>query len=192
MPDRSAALLTVDDLLARARAGDRSAENDLFGKLHARILDVAKRRVSSADTARDLAQDVVQTALEKYREAAMPAGLLPWIFTILHHKVGNHLKKDRIRARTQGPPLHELDERRTIAWTVDEGAHHDLFDVLAKALQAMSAECRHVFRLLAGGALAEDVRRDFGDGPIGTTYSRISRCRERLHAAVAELERERR
>jgi DNA-directed RNA polymerase specialized sigma24 family protein len=80
------------DLLERARTGDRGAEALLFERLQARVVAVAKRRVWDEEAARDIAQETLGTVLAKYREADLSRGFLPWVFTILHHKIGNYLR----------------------------------------------------------------------------------------------------
>lgn len=171
---------SADDLLARARAGDRDAENALFGALHARILAVAKKKVWDEQAAMDLAQDTVRTAFEKYRDAEMPRGLLAWVFTILHNKVGNYVKRRRVEA------AHGMAAGAWLDWdTIGVGAGEeyaaiDLVESIEKALRRASPESRTIVRLLVAGGGREDVRRAFGNEPIGTTDSRISRCRERL------------
>lgn len=172
----------IAELLTRARAGDREAENVLFGQLHARILALAKRRTGNAEVAEDITQETMRTVYEKYATIDVPTGLLPWVFRILHHKVGNHLKRSRTEARYRGTLTWE-----TIGLTPEgERAAFDLVRTLRPALQSASAECRKIFRLLLRGAQRREIQRAFGDEPIGTVDSRISRCRKRL---LARLER---
>ena len=179
----------IEDLLQRALSGDRSAEGALFERLHARILVVAVKRLRDPERGRDLAQDVIRTALEKYRGADLSHGFLPWAFTILHHKVGNYLKHHRVTARHEGGSVEALDWSTLGVAAREESGGFELRELLAKALRALSAECRRVFRLLLDDADREEIRQAFGGEPLGTTYSRISRCRDRLLAAMQELTR---
>jgi RNA polymerase sigma factor (sigma-70 family) len=169
-----------DDLLSRARDGDPTSERRLFELLHARILSVAKRRLRDEDAASDITQDTLRTVYEKYKTAELPAGFLPWVFTILHHKVGNYLK----RLRTERRHLGVTWSSRLIAG--DPAMEVDLVESVEKALRAATPECRRVFRLLLSGASASEIGTSFGGEPVGTTYSRVSRCRDRL---LRELDR---
>ena len=181
-PDES---LDIHELLARARAGDQEAENILFGQLHARILALAKRRTGSVAVAEDIAQDTMQTVYEKYADAALPGGLLPWVFRILHNKVGNHLKRSRVEGRHRGELIWE-----TVGLTPDgERAEYDLIRALRPAFRRATAECRKIFRLLLTGARRREIRAAFGNEPIGTLDSRISRCRQKLLAHLEETGR---
>ncbi len=170
----------IEDLIPRARAGDRDAESALFERLHARILSLAKRKVWDEEAAQDVTQETMRTVLEKYREAEMPRGFLAWVFTILHNKVGNYLKRRRLeiaRGAAEDPSMIW----ETVGVSAEgEIAAIDLRESLEKALRLASAECRKVFALLLSEAGREEIRGAFGGEPIGTIDSRISRCREKL------------
>jgi RNA polymerase sigma-70 factor (ECF subfamily) len=181
---------SIEELLARARAGDGAAENALFARLHARVLALAKKRIWDQDAARDIAQETMRTALEKYREADLARGLLPWVFTILHHKVGNHLKRRRAQHQLfddgLAPPGAAWELR-----TPDEAGYVELLASLEKALAQLPEECRKIFRLLLGGASRREICSAFRGEPMGTIDSRLSRCRTRLLAHLEESSRRR-
>jgi RNA polymerase sigma factor (sigma-70 family) len=169
----------IEALLARARTGDAVAQNALFSRLHARILAVAKKRVWDAEAAEDIAQETMRTALEKYHDADLSHGLLPWLFTILHHKVGNYLK----RRRTERAHLDAEAAWAKSTWSVraaDEVGYLELLTSVEEALVLLPDECRKILRLLLGGAGRREICAAFEGQPIGTIDSRISRCRSRL------------
>lgn len=188
--DRSPIIPQNDGLLVRARAGDREAENALFERLQARVLQLAKKRIWDEQAALDITQETLATAFEKFREADLSHGLLPWVFKIFHYKVGNYLKKRRAEAAHGASP--EVLERMAASGGAREAtAVIELEDAIGKALQRLSPECRQIFRLLLADADGEEMRKAFGGEPIGTTYSRVSRCRERLLREVEALTKER-
>jgi len=174
----------IQELLERARQGDREAENHLFDRLNARILALAKRRVRDEEAARDIAQETMRTVFEKYRSANLPRGLLPWVFVVLRHKVGNYLK----RSRVEGARRIVVED----TWMAEavglspngERAAFDLVRQLEIALGRATEECRKIFRLLLSGAGRHEIRAAFGDEPLGTIDSRISRCRRKLVEAI--------
>jgi RNA polymerase sigma factor (sigma-70 family) len=178
------------DLFLRARAGDRDAENALFERLDARIRALAKRRVWDEQAAEDIAQETLATAFEKFREAEMPRGLLPWVFTILHNKVGNYLKRRRVEAARTPRGAPELHWETAGVSTESEIAVIEFTATLERALRRVSAECRTVFRFLLAGRERSDIRKAFGNEPLGTIDSRISRCREKLLRHLEEMGRE--
>jgi len=168
----------LDDLLARARAGDHEAESVLFDKLHARVLAVAEKKVWDREAAHDVAQETLRTAFEKYRSADLSRGLFPWLFTILHHKIGNYLKRRRVEhSHTERLPA---EPERLVHEGTESMAAVELLASLEGALRRLSPECRKVFGLLLAGAERSDIRAAFGGEPMGTVDSRISRCRSKL------------
>jgi DNA-directed RNA polymerase specialized sigma24 family protein len=60
----------------------------------------------------------------------------------------------------------------------------ELLSSVESALQGLQPECRRIFALLLSGASRHEVLAAFGDVPIGTIDSRISRCRDKLLAAL--------
>jgi RNA polymerase sigma-70 factor (ECF subfamily) len=190
MSDSRATAASISDLLSRAQSGDQGAENALFEQLHARTLSLAKRRIGDEQAAQDIAQETIKTALEKYLSADLSRGMLPWVFTILRNKVGNYLKKRRTEAAHLAHPPAPL-EWSAVGAVVDETGSIDLIESLEKALGRASEECRRIFQLLLADAPREEICRAFGGEPIGTTYSRISRCRDKLLRELESLWRER-
>ncbi len=174
----------IDELLARARRGDGEAENRLFDRLGARILALAKRRVRDEEAARDIAQETMRTVCEKYRTADLPRGLLPWVFVVLRNKVGNYLKRSRVEGARR-IVVEDTWMAEVVGLSPDvERAAFDLVRQLESALVRATDECRKVFRLLLGGADRHEIRAAFGDEPLGTVDSRISRCRRKLINAI--------
>lgn len=190
MSDSRVAADSISELLRRAQGGDSTAENALFGQLHARTLSLAKRRIRDEQAAQDIAQETVKTALEKYLSADLSRGMLPWVFTILRNKVGNYLKKRRTETAHMARPPAPL-EWSAVGVVADDAGSIDLIDSLEKALGRSTEECRRIFDLLLADAPREEIRRAFGDEPIGTTYSRISRCRDKLLQELESLWRPR-
>jgi RNA polymerase sigma factor (sigma-70 family) len=182
MTDRLHRMTSVEDLLALARQGDAEAENALFTRIHARILAVAKKRIWDSEAALDVVQDTMRTVLEKYREADLPAGLFPWLFTILHHKVGNYVKRRRAEVKRLDPREHSAGMWEQLAITEESASFVELTATLEKGLRELPAECQRIFRLLLEGAGRQEIRDAFGGGNQGTIDSRISRCRARLLA----------
>jgi RNA polymerase sigma-70 factor (ECF subfamily) len=179
----------VDDLLARARTGDVAAENTLFACLHARILALAKNRIWDSEAAHDIAQETMRTAFEKYRDADLSHGLFPWLFTILHHKVGNYLKRRRRDIARLGPGEARLANGWEWLAAAPEGeiAYIELVDALHRALGRLPVECRKIFELLLAGAGRREICAAFPGEPLGTVDSRVSRCRARLLADLQAL-----
>jgi RNA polymerase sigma factor (sigma-70 family) len=82
-------------LLARARAGDRGAEEQLFEVLRARLTTIAKRRVWEKEAADDVVQQACLTVLEKYKTEEFPSGFEVWANGVLRMKIGNYLQSKK-------------------------------------------------------------------------------------------------
>src|SRR5215469_3706102 len=83
-------------LVARARAGDRSAFAALFLQFNARICTYLARLVGDNDVGRDLAQDTfvaVWRALPEVRDATR---FVPWLYRIATNTARSHQRHERI------------------------------------------------------------------------------------------------
>ena len=187
MPEPSRETTGLDDLLSRARGGDRQAESILFEKLHARIQALAEKRIWDREAAHDLAQEALRTAFEKYPRADLSRGLYPWLFTILHHKIGNYLKHRRVeRAHLERLAV----DARSEPDAAEDMAVIELRCSVERALQRLSPECCRIFALLCAGAGRQEIQAAFAGEPMGTIDSRISRCRSKLLAMLEATTRE--
>src|SRR5262245_40163078 len=155
--------IVTDELLARARSGDLAAETELFERLSARIRALAKKRVWNPQAAEDLAQETLKTVCEKYRGVELPRGLLPWVFTVFHHKMGNYLKRERTRSRE----VQSLDDLSSSS--EDEAIQNfEIWECLEKALRLASPECRTIFQVLLSGGDRAAMLATFPRDPEGT------------------------
>jgi RNA polymerase sigma factor (sigma-70 family) len=85
---------SLDDLLRRARAGDKDAEEMLFRYLFERFVIFAKRRVSDRDEAQDIAQKACITVFQKYKTETFRRSFAAWAYGVLRNKIGNYLQKN--------------------------------------------------------------------------------------------------
>jgi RNA polymerase sigma factor (sigma-70 family) len=95
----------LDQLLTRAKAGDKMTEEELFGYLFVRFRTIAKRRIGEQD-AEDVAQEACLTVLEKYKTATYARGFAAWAYEILRNKIGNYWRKKGKGMK----PKHEIHE----------------------------------------------------------------------------------
>ena len=88
--------LQVKELLARARQGDKKAEEEIFRFLYERFALIAKYRLGREE-ARDISQDACMTILEKFRAEKIPDNFEAWAHGVLRMKIGNFLQKREVR-----------------------------------------------------------------------------------------------
>jgi RNA polymerase sigma-70 factor, ECF subfamily len=91
----------MEELVKKARAGDSTAEKQLFEKLLVRFQYLAKLKIGE-NNSEDLAQEACITVFEKYKDESFTVGFLPWAHGVLKMKTGNYLqKKKRLADRQQ-------------------------------------------------------------------------------------------
>jgi RNA polymerase sigma factor (sigma-70 family) len=90
---------SVDNLIGRARQGDREAEAEIYQYLFERFASLAKRRVGSKEDAEDLAQEACVTVIEKYRTETYTKGFAAWAYGVLRNKIGNYLQLARVKKK---------------------------------------------------------------------------------------------
>ena len=72
----------MDQLVARAKTGDRTAEEELFGQLLVRFERFAARRVGD-ESAVEVAQQACVTVLQKYRTQELDGEFGAWAYGVL-------------------------------------------------------------------------------------------------------------
>jgi RNA polymerase sigma-70 factor (ECF subfamily) len=196
---------STDDLLRRARQGDREALGELLG-LHRPYLKVlAQRMLDSRLAARLDASDVVQqTLLSAYRQfaefrGATVAEFLAWLRVMHRRNVKNtlraHLAADKRAVQREAPlddgdgtaggPRLKTRARRDETPSQRAIAGEDAVR-LARALEALSDDQREAVRLrhLEGWSL-DELARHFGRSEVavaGLLKRGLAKLREGLKA----------
>jgi DNA-directed RNA polymerase specialized sigma24 family protein len=186
MPNRT----PIDKLFDALKKGDEAALQDLLPPLRERISLVAKRRIRGVRS-EELTQETLSTLWEKRDSIRTPDHLLPFVFQTLRFKIGDVLMEIQREQRRQAAEadLHDLPadpptahpERLTEARALDL-----IFD---RAIATCIAENRvwgRVLQLLRQGCSREDIRRELGNVPMATVYTRIHRARKRLKEILEE------
>jgi RNA polymerase sigma factor (sigma-70 family) len=111
-------------LLAKARAGDKASEEELFRFLSARFQAIAIQRIWDTEAAQDVAQEACATVFEKYRTETFTTSFEAWTYGVLRRKISNHLQSSKAERQrldrssnegtsghSSGSPEHELERR---------------------------------------------------------------------------------
>ena len=88
----------MNQLLDRARQGDKAAERQLFEFLLLRFRAFAKLKLNE-DVADDIAHDACLTILEKVRSGFTPDDFDHWAHGVLRNKIGNYYRHRDIQQR---------------------------------------------------------------------------------------------
>jgi RNA polymerase sigma-70 factor (ECF subfamily) len=175
-----AVIPTERELVARCRAGDAAAWNELVERFSRYVYAICSQgfRLSEHD-AEDVFQDVftrVYTHLDRLRD---DDAFRPWLAQLTRRTC-----IDRLRDGARETPVEELEpaELDETLSTLDEAL------TVHEAMAALPDNCREILdRFFA----RDESYRTIGDAlglPAGTVASRISRCLDKLKAELEESE----
>jgi RNA polymerase sigma-70 factor (ECF subfamily) len=166
------------DLVARCRAGDAAAWNELVERFSRYVYAICAQgfRLSEHD-AEDVFQDVftrVYTHLDRLRD---DDAFRPWLAQLTRRTCIDRLRSGSREVLTEDVEPGDLDE--TISQLDESLAVHE-------AMAAMTENCREILdRFFAH----DESYRTIGEAldlPAGTIASRISRCLDKLKALLEE------
>ena len=168
-----------DALIARARAGDPTAERELYDAHVDRIYRLAFRFAGSDDLARDFTQDAFIRAFSRLNDFRGDSKFSTWLHTIAVSVILNGMRKVKTMRQREAP----LDDAMTLGTTRRE-AEPDLKQRLAAAIAALPEGYRTVFLLHdAEGYTHEEIGEVLGVQP-GTSKAQLSRARAKLRDAL--------
>lgn len=133
----------MNQYLAQAIVGDKSAEDQLFQYLFVRFRFFAKRITQIDEEAEDLAQEACMTVLKKYKTVTFDEGFEAWAYGVLRMKIGNYLQSKATRNK-RVVSEHIIDEMREPSPPID----HDLRKRLIECLRKIVKVNRRYARLL--------------------------------------------
>src|ERR1700740_2290434 len=141
----------------------------------------ARTFVRDAGTADDLVQDTLERAISRWHQRRSDADTRSWLFTILHTRAVNHLRR---AARREELPLDDAGESDVaVPSTQEDALRHD--DILA-AVGQLPDDQRGVLLLVSLEDVSYAEAAQILDIPIGTVMSRLARARARLLKLVEE------
>ena len=145
----------MDELLSRAREGDRKAEKELFQYLFVRFKTFAKRRIGEGE-AEDIAQEACLTVLQKYKAETFTKGFEAWAYGVLKMKIGNYMQG--LRPRQKGlAPESEADQTQKFASPApDYDLKRKLIDCLKQLIKRNRLYAR-VLNFIYQGYKADEI-----------------------------------
>jgi len=173
---------TERDLLEKARGGNLFAFEEVVRRYQRRVYAVAMRIVRRHDVADDVAQETFLRAHQKLDtfDTARPFG--PWICRIAANLAISHVRSPVAREEELGSgPAEEPSPADS---PLDAVLEDEARALLERALEALPAEQRAVFVLRSVEELSYREIAEALEIPMGSVMSRLSRAREKLHAAL--------
>jgi len=177
--------VTMEQLVAKAVAGDKAAENEVFQRLRVRFVQFAKRKMQNTDAAEDLAQEACMTILQKYSNEKFTVGFQAWAYGVLKKKIGNYLQERAVRQRTmRSANGTQLSVEAQACWGREEDPHTlmRLRDCMRKLIRARPRYSR-VLNLIHQGYKTDEVCRRM-DIKASNCYKILSRGRDLLELCL--------
>ena len=196
MSDAQSARSAAEDdeaLLARLRAGDEGAYEELVRSHGGRMLAVARRFLRSEDDARDAVQEAFVSAFRGVERFEGTARLSTWLHRIV---VNAALMKLRTRRRKPEQPIDELlpgfvedghMQAPPSPWRspeLDPVERRELRALLDRAIESLPESYRNVLLLRDIEELdTEETARAMGISP-GAVKTRLHRARQALRGLL--------
>lgn len=136
--------LITEEQVARIRAGDREAFEQLFRTWYARLASYAERVVASPDVAEDVVQDVLVAIWNRRGELPEGAKLGAYLHRSVRNRALNHLRNNR---HTEGLAIGTDDEPSIAASAETELEDAELAIAVQTAMESLAPRTREVFLL---------------------------------------------
>ncbi|PKK83178.1 MAG: hypothetical protein CVT49_09705 [candidate division Zixibacteria bacterium HGW-Zixibacteria-1] len=124
----------LNDLVRRALAGDKEAENDIFRFLSVRFRLFVRQKVGDVEVADDIAQKACITILEKYKTEKFSVGFEAWAYGVLKMGVKNYfhgMTADRKKINAILPDMDDAPQTGEIEPATEMALHKCLEKVIA-------------------------------------------------------------
>lgn len=169
--------LTDAQLVARCRAGEEAAWNELVSRFSRYVYGIAVQafRLSEHD-AEDVFQDCFARVYENLDKLRDDSALRPWIAQLTRR-----LCIDRLRGGSREQPAAEEE---FLGLAEDSMATLDEAMTVHEALAALSGDCREILDRFFAQDQSYRTIGEALDLPSGTIASRISRCLSKLREAL--------
>ncbi len=186
---------TDEELVARARGGDRGDFDSLIGRFQDRVYNMAYRLLRDREDALDAAQEVFLSVFRGLADFADKARFSTWLYRVTINRCRDELRRRGTVKHTRPHSLHALrdeDDR-----PLDPEAATPGPDALAQAreteaqvagiLAGLPDEAREVLVLRDTDGLAYDEIAAILGVPIGTVRSRLNRARQLFRERLAPV-----
>lgn len=139
----------------------------------------------------DVVQQTLSTLWEKRSSVRDPDHFLPFLLRILRNKLGDSYRRKSREKETRVPDIELLDSPGDTVSSNPQNLleEKELKEILTKAIDICAAENHlwgRILELLQEGKSREEIRKELGDIPMATVYTRIYRARQRLMAILKE------
>lgn len=175
---------TIDKLFICLQEDDFESFSKVLPPIRRQITKLAQQRLLEDDV-EDVVQQTLSILWEKRGSVRKPENVMSFLFSILRNKVGDaYRRKERQKKHLTGrkEPVETIaDPSGSNPERLYEGK--ELERILKEAIEICAAENKlwgRILQLLQDGRTRDEIRRELGDIPIATVYTRIYRARQHL------------
>jgi RNA polymerase sigma-70 factor (ECF subfamily) len=176
------------------KATIRMERSEILARLRERIVRFAASRIR-AESAEDLAQQVLLVIHEKYADLDRAEDLVPVALEIARLKIWGARRKSTRRGEAKQVSVDDLPLPSAGPSPYDSAERNERIEHLERALAGLGERCRDLFRLKLEGYTFPEILKRMGAASLNTVYTWDLRCRKELLARLetaARTERENR
>lgn len=184
--------MTEQELVARARAGDQQAFEQLVLDNQNRIYSLAVRLTGDREEAFDLAQDAFVKAWQGLPAFQGESSFATWLYRLATNVCIDHLRRQKRRRQVESEVSLDDEESgwtEPADWRQDPQRQLERSEqgrALARGLEALPAQQREILVLRELSGLSyQEISQKLGLD-MGTVKSRIARARLALRKILAE------
>lgn len=185
-------VLTEQELVTRAKAGDDEAFAQLMRDNEKRIYNLTLRMTGNPDDAMDLAQETFLNAWRGLNFFKGDSAFSTWVYRLASNACIDHLRRKKRRQDISAPmPVDEEDNSQPDIpderfQPEQELERRELQRAVAQGLEQLSDEHRQVLVMREINGLSYQEIADVLDLEAGTVKSRIARARNSLRKILVE------
>jgi len=180
----------IEELFDLLQTEDLDSFNEVFLPIRGRIIRLAQQRLQREEV-EDVVQQTLSTFWEKRQSVCSPEHLLPFLFQILRNKLGDAYRRKKRQKKARFAMFERLDSLQTQIPPNPEKLleEKELEKIIKEAIEFCAAENMlwgRIIQLLQEGRSREEIRKELGDIPMATVYTRIHRARQHLIKILKE------
>ena len=182
VPDESAYAALSDVVLAvRAQDGDRAALTALVERHEPRVRRLAGYLLNDPQDAEDAAQEALAKVLTRIDQFRGEARFATWLYSLVTNTCRDLGERQR---RRQHQPLETAPEAASAQGPHDLACQREQRAELARELEGLSNDQRHVMVMKDVLALSYEEIADVLEMPVGTVKCHAHRGRARMRRAL--------
>lgn len=180
--DGNAAHWSDAEVLARCRAGQDAAWNELVNRYGRLVYSVPRQYGFDAATCDDLFQEVFAVLLASLPRIREPDRVRSWLLTTVHRLCRRHRGRSAPEPLAEAPPIDDSP--------ADQADRRERHDLVRQALRELGGPCRKLLEALflsPNRMEYHQIARDL-NMPLGSVGPTRARCLAKLLEVVERLE----